>query len=522
MMTNEKSNRKSPNLLKSVVVFGGAMVLAKFSGFAREIVLAAFYGAGTVSDAFILAFTIPDSLLGLVGASVAACFIPMYHRTSDKARFVRNIMTCLLIIGLLFSVIFALIPGALVRFFAFNIDSEVFELAVFFVRYMVWAAIFMLLMGIYGAKLEIEGAFFSSGTRSVWRNGTIILGLVLGALFNNNLFIALAPVAGSALAMVVMAAVCQKQGYAYRPYLDMHSPELKQVLILSGPILLSKISNLINIMINRNFAATLPEGTISHLHYASKIATLIAALFGYALSTVLYPHMSRLVAEGNMAKLKDTITRGIMQVLGIMIPLCICLFVLAQPGVRILFQRGSFTVDDTVRTAANLRMYALLVLANGLSPLLLRAFFAVQNTKVPAAVSFVAVLVSLVLSFVLIEPLGAEGLALAVSLSGLLTACLLFVFLRKKLGAMGLLGQLPEMFKICLASGIVGIGIWFAASALPLMSIPVWQSVILCAILMAVTGLFYFFLMIIMKCTIAFEVIHEVARLLKRKKSNND
>ena len=486
---------------------GIAALLTRLSGFARDIVLAAFFGAGAVSDAFILAFTIPDTLLVFVSGAVAASFIPMYHRVIDKTKFTRNIMTCLLLTGILFSVIFTMLPGALVRLFAFQVAPETFELAEYFVRYMVWSAAFALLVEIYNARLEINGAFFSSGIRNLWRNAVIIIGLALGAVYNNNLMIALAPVAGSALCMISLSLGCRKHGFTYRPYLDIRSPELKQTLILTGPIFLSNAAGQIKAIISRNFAASLPVGTISALDYSFKVAGLFAALIGQALFTVLFPHMSKLAADSDMRRLKSTLTRSIMCILAIMLPICAVVAVLAEPGVRILFERGSFTPEDTALTAACLRMYALIAFTASINPLLMRAFYAIQNTKTPARISIASVIASTGLNLLFIGPLGAEGLALSGSLSGLLMTMLLLIFLRKKMGRLGMRAKLQELVKIAFAAGAVGTGAWLTANALPLMIASALWSAFLCSVIAVGSALLYAILLILLKSKTASEIM---------------
>jgi len=499
--------KKSHPLLKSVIIAGVVIALAKTMGFIREIALAAFYGAGTISDAFILACAIPDTLLYFISVSAASSFIPMYHRAEDKTRFTQNIMTCLILIGLLVSVIFTVFPGALVKLFAFQINMETFELAEYFVRYMIWSAIFILLTQIYNARLEIEGKFFSAGMRSVWLNATIIIGIILSAASGCSLTAALAPVAGAALCMFSLAAVCRRQSYTYRPYLDIHSPELKQILLLMCPLFLSTAAVEIKTIIDRNFAALLPVGAISSLNYANKMTLLFIALIGQPLFTVLFPYMSRLAADDDIVHLKSVLTRGIAYIMVITLPICIGVIVLAQPGVRVLFQRGLFTADDTIHTASCLVMYAPILISGSINPLLMRVFYAGQNTRIPAIISIVTLIASITFNFLLMGPLGAKGLALSTSLSSMLTIPLLLVFLRKKLGPLGTRSHLPEFVKLVFAAGVMGAGAWFAANALPLMSVPALQSILLCSALAAAAALVYIVLLLLLKSSIAFYII---------------
>jgi len=496
-------------------MLGIAIMLSRIVGFAREITLATFHGADIVSDAFILALTIPDSLIVFIGSAVAASFIPMYHRVKKHTNFTRNIMTCVLVIGLAFSIIFTIFPGVLVRLFAFQLEPETFEIAVFFVRYMVWTASFNLLMDVYNAYLEIKGAFFSAGIRVLWRNLVVVIGLVLGYINDYNLIVALSPVVGSALSLFVLSIISRKYGYTYKPQMDINSSDLKQVMALVVPMFFASASGQLNMIVSKNFAATLPVGSISYLNYSSRVAGLFGALFGSTLYTVLYPHISMLAVSNDLTKFKSVLTRGIMYMTAIMLPLSIGLIVLAEPGMRILFERGYFTAIDTVQTASILRMYAGLVLFGSIKPLIVRGFYAVQDTKTPAKISIAGVAVSVLLHYILLDYLGVKGLALATSLAGGLTMLLQMVFLRRKLGCLGLRSNLPEFFKLLLATLSMGGFVWLASDMLPLTAVPVWKSVLLCFVVITLGVAVYGILLLVMKNRLALEAFRSVANLSK-------
>ena len=510
--------RKSHTLIKSALVLGFATVITRMIGFGREIVLAAFYGAGNVSDAFILAFSIPDVLLFFVSFSATSGFIPTYQRVFDKTVFTRNIMTCLIIFGLLFSAVFTMIPGALVRVFAFFINEETFEIAVFFVRYMVWSAVFILLTAIYKAKLEIKGSFFSAGTQSFWGNIIIIAGIIAGATSGYNILVALAPVAGNALCVLVLASRCKKHGYSYRPYLNIKSPELRHMLLLIGPMFISTASNELYMIINRNFAASLPAGAISALNYSAKVQTLLAALIGSSVFTVLFPHMSKIAAVGDRKGVMDILSRSIVYIMAIVLPIGVGVVILAQPIVRVFFERGAFTSGDTFLTASCLRMYAFVIITHSINPLITRAFYAIQNAKAPAYASLATLLASVGLNFLLITPLGVRGLALSASFANMLATIILLILIRRKLGNLGLWSKLPEFAKMLAATGIMGVGVWLASGALPLMSATALQSLLLCAMLAFCAAAVYAALLLLLRSKTAFEAVGMVVGVIKKKR----
>jgi putative peptidoglycan lipid II flippase len=516
------STKKPHALLKSAAIVAVASALAKLTGFAREIVLAAFYGAGTTSDAFILAFTIPDMLLLFVSASVASSYIPMYYRTEDKTKFTRSLMSYLLIIGLVFSAIFTAFPQVLARLFAAQADAETLALASYFLQYMVWSAPFILLTDIFNAQLEIYGNFFSAGIRSMWRNGVVILGLVIGAISGQNIYIAMAPVVGSALCVASLALACRKQGFAYRPEIVSHVSEIKQMLFIAAPIFLSTSVNEINTIVSKNFAASLSSGAISALNYSSKVHVLLVSLIGSPLIIVLFPHMSKLASDKRIGEIKNTLTRSILFLTGIMLPICIGAILLAQPLIRIMFQRGNFTEMDTVETASCLQMYALMLVTSSIISLLIRGFYVLKDAKIPARISIAAAGVNIAAVFLLAKPMGVQGLALATTMSSWFNAALLLVFLRKKLGHLGLRNNWAEFMKIAFASLFMGGGVWFIASKLPLMTTGTLWSLILCGVVAAVGAIVYATLLMFFRSKVAFEVAIMILKFIdqKRKKAS--
>jgi len=508
---------KSKTLIKSAVLLGVATALSKILGFAVEIAVSALFGTGAVADAFILAYSIPNTLLALLAAAIGVSFIPMYHRVDNKVKFSQNIMTCLLVIGLLFSIIFTFFPNALIRLFAFQIASETFEIATFFVRYMVWSAAFILLSYVYDAHLQISGAFFSSGIQHIWRKVSVILGLVLGVYFDFNLIIALAPVVGNILCLLFLAYKSYKNGYIYKPYLNIRSPELKQVIILVAPIFLVTATSQIDTVISRNFAASLPVGSIAHLHFSSTLAGLFIHLFGHVFVTVLFPHLSKLASDNNIERLKNATKNGFIYVTAIMLPLSIGVFALAEPGVRIAFERGLFTAEDTLSTAAILKMMAPYVYLSTIGPIIVRAFYAVCDTKTPSIVAITQVILTIVLNFLLIGPLGARGLALATTLRAVSGVWILFVVFRKKFGKLGLRNNLSEFIKISLATGLMGGSVLLAAHLLPLMTAPLMQSILLCCVIIVGAMIMYGMLLLLMRSKTAREVVDIVRDYAARK-----
>jgi putative peptidoglycan lipid II flippase len=226
----------------------------------------------------------------------------------------------------------------------------------------------------------------------------------------------------------------------------------------------------INQIIDRSLASSLASGTVSALNYASKVNNVFSALMGAAIGTAFYPKMSELAAAGDTDALKAQITNGIKLLLPILVPLALGLILLAEQLVRILLERGAFRPEDTARTAQCLRLYAIGLLAGNLNPLLSRAYYAQQKTRLVAVLSAISVAIGIALDFLLIGPLQARGLALATSVSTTISFVLYYVFLRRTFGPLRFFTNRLEWLKFGLALSAMSGFVWLGKDCLPLLT----------------------------------------------------
>jgi putative peptidoglycan lipid II flippase len=259
--------------------------------------------------------------------------------------------------------------------------------------------------------------------------------------------------------LVYLLTAVYRKGYVYRPVLDFKMPGLRMLLILLAPIILVSLIGNIDQIVDRNFASSLESGSISSLNYAAKIIGLITALVGTSVATVIYPRMSEIAAQGTEKDIRSYITAGFQKLVPLLLPAMAGIIILAKPLVRILFEHGVFTSDDTIRTAESLQMYAPLIIAASLNIILTRAFFSMRDTKTPAAISIICLAVSVGLKFLLIGPLAHRGLALSSSIVSILSMILLLFALRRRLGLLRLKRLGMEWLKIILATFVMSIAV---------------------------------------------------------------
>jgi putative peptidoglycan lipid II flippase len=302
-------------------------------------------------------------------------------------------------------------------------------------------------------------------------------------------------IVGNLFSLLILVLGTRTTDLRYKPRIDLADPHLRRFFILLGPVMLSSIVVEINQIIDRNLASSLASGTVSALNYASKVNNVFSGLMGASIGVAFYPKMSELAAAGDTDALKAQVVNGIKLLLPMLVPLALGLILLAEPLIRLLLERGAFRPEDTARTAQCLRLYAIGLLAGNLNPLLSRAYYARQKTRLVAILSTVSVAIGIALDFLLIGPLQARGLALATSVSGTVSFILFFTFLRRALGSLQVFSSRLEWLKFGLALAAMSGLVWLGKAWLPLMAGSYQQTLFLTVGLVAAAALVYLALM---------------------------
>lgn len=506
-------------LLKSTLLVIIAGILLKLLGFLREITLAYVYGASVISDAFIIAFTIPTVVLAFIGGSMSAVYIPMYYKQQKRADlFTSNIVNLFLLIGLAFSLFITFIPQALVFLFASQLGPETFALASMLLRIMIWSTVPILLAEIYRGYLQIHNAFFRASIANAFVNICVIIAILLSGWSDALFLMGVGAVIGNWLCLAALVISSRQHGLVYHPYLNIRDSSVKELLVLLLPVSFASMIGELNQIVDRNFASSLPVGAISSLNYANKLIGLIVALTGMALATVLFPQMSKFAADNNLASLKNYLTGSLKKLIPILLPITVGAVILAEPVVRLLFERGAFLAEDTRRTAECLQMYAICLVGNTVNQLSTKAFFALRNTKTPAVISAVSVGINIVLNFLLIGPLQHRGLALSTGIAATLAMVLLLLLLRKSLGPLGLYGEWGELLKTVLASALMGAAVWNGYRLLPVMTVGVLQCAVYTALLTGLGLVLYVLLHAILRTEFLRDSLRQLLALLAKRR----
>ncbi|EQK42050.1 MULTISPECIES: murein biosynthesis integral membrane protein MurJ [Paraclostridium] len=429
---------------KAAVGLMAATLIAKILGFGRELALASAYGASGTSDAFLVAMNIPAVIFSAIGTSLGTAFIPLYcdleAKQGKKAslRFSNNVLNIVVLLCLITSLVGVVFTEPIVKLFAVGFKGETLTQAIYFTRVLILGMAFLGMSYIMMAFLQVKENFVIPGLMSVPYNMLIIISIFLSVTINPNL-LPWGTLIGLSLQFIFQYPFARKKGFKYRPYINLKDEYLKRMLWLIGPVLIGVAVTQVNSIVDRTIASTLVEGSISALNYATKLNQFVMGMFIVSISSVIYPMLSKLSTENNKKKFKESIVTAINVVTLIIIPISVGAIILAEPIVKLLFQRGEFDARATQMTAIALIFYSIGMLGFGLRDILGKIFYSLQDTKTPMINGIIAMVLNIVLNlaFVKYTNMGLGGLAFATSISSLVTIALLSVSLRRKIGAFG-------------------------------------------------------------------------------------
>jgi putative peptidoglycan lipid II flippase len=393
-------------------------------GFLRDVVIAGVFGAGAELDAYLVGQGLMNLVLALVAGAMAKATVPVLagQRTTDGAsRSVSHTLSVVLTVTLLVlglgSLIMALAADMVVAVLAPGFHGTQADLAAFLARIMLIATVFISGTNLLAAAAEAHRRFFWSGIQGVPFNLIMIGSAIwLGPRYGITA-LAVGFVLGSLARLLCQLVPLRALGLRVRASLDVRDPGFRSIATLVPPLLLGSALGNVNTMVDRAVGSMVGEGTISSLGYAWRIIGLGETLLVASLLTALYPAFGAAAAGRNLDEMRRLVGRGLATVATVLLPVCGFLVVCAVPLVALLFEHGSFGPNDTQRTATAVLWYAPALLALGWREMVVRASYALGDTRRPVVVALVAMAVNVVGDLSLGLSFGIRGLAASTSLS---------------------------------------------------------------------------------------------------------
>jgi putative peptidoglycan lipid II flippase len=504
---SEIRNPKPASVARSAGIVSIAVMGSRVLGLVRELIFAAFFGAGFATDAFIIAFRIPNLLRDLFGeGALSAAFVTTFtaklNTEGEKsawrlANLVNNglfiVLSGIALLGIIFSPqIVSLLMD--IRPKTGVIDpvkaALTFDLAVQMTRIMFPFLLMISLAAVAMGVLNTKGIFGVPASASTMFNvGSIFGGLLCSYFFAPDYIAGITSAilqgqppqlseAAAARAIIGMAigtligGVCQwliqvpslrKVGYRWQPIVSFQDEGVRQVMRLMAPAIIGAAAVQVNVLVSTNFASGLGEGPVSWLNYAFRLIQFPIGVFGVAISTATITKTAREAAQGNLDEFRKTVTSSLRLTMLMTIPSTIGLVVLAKPIIGMIYERGRFTTADTNQTADALMFYALGLTAYSAIKVVAPAFYALKDTRIPMVASVLSIITNYFVAKLSIEyfGIGHRGLALSVSAVALINFAVLFFFLRRKLGGIEGWGLSLAFVKIVVAALLMGVACCF-------------------------------------------------------------
>ena len=436
------------SLLRNFATVGGATAVSRVLGFVRDIFMAAALGTGPVADAFFVAFRFPNLFRRLFAeGAFNSAFVPLFARRLEGegeqsarafgSESLSALLTALLIFTALAEIampflMYGLAPG-------FLDDPEKFDLTVFLTRIALPYLTLVSLLAFFSGVLNARGRFAAAALAPALLNVVFIAALlfILWKGWHDS------PRAGEALAVAVliggvaqlaMVMIAARRAGTLLPLRRPRlTPGVRRLIRLGIPGVISAGIIQINIVVG-TMIASLQDSAVSYLYYADRLYQLPLGVVGIAIGVVLLPDLSRQLRAGRQDVANHQMNRGLEFSMALTLPAAAALFVIAEPVINVLFERGSFTASDTDMTAAALLGFSIGLPAFVLVKVFSPGFFAQEDTKTPMWFAGVSLVVNVVLSLSLFPFLQHVGIALATSVAAWINALLLAITLQRRGG----------------------------------------------------------------------------------------
>ena len=520
-----------------------AVFLSRILGLVREQVFAALFGASNATDAYQIAFRIPNLLRDLFAeGAMSAALVPTFiqvQKEKGKERgwqVATRVFVVLFVFVCFLAVLGIIFADQLVGFYASAYHSVPgkFELTVRMTQIMMPFFPLVALAAAFMAILNACGKFFIPSFASALFNlFSILTGVILARIFPHY---GRAPIEGMAYGVLVGGAVqalvqwpvLLKEGYRPRwngpeQQRAFQDPALRRMMLLMIPGTVGLAATQINILVNSVFATSVGAGAVSWLNYAFRLMQFPIGIFGVSLATATLPVFSRAWTNSNPLEAQSALLKSVKRVFAINFPASAGLAFLGVPIISLIFEHGRFTEQDTISTAQALAAYAVGLTAYSVVKVLVPVCYAMGETRVAVFSSFFSVITNLIFNFLFVKKLGFIGLAMGTSLTAILNAVLLWLLISKKMRALAVSAKTGELLfsllKYGFAALVMGVVVWVVNDyglSLLFQGNPFWLKLLKVGVGLGLGVGIYLLLSILLKCQETLEMLDLFKRRLGR------
>ncbi|MEW5768786.1 MAG: murein biosynthesis integral membrane protein MurJ [Pseudomonadota bacterium] len=460
------------NLLRALASISSMTLLSRILGFARDAIIARAFGAGAATDAFFVAFKLPNLLRRLFAeGAFSQAFVPVLaeyknRRGEDETRVLIGRVATVLTVALLAVTALGVLAAPLIVLVSapgFTATPDKFQLTVDLTRIVFPYIVFISLVSLAAGVLNTFSRFMLPAFTPVLLNVAMILAAAVAAPWFDPPVLALAWGAflGGILQLAIQIPALKRMNLLPRWDWAPNDPGVRRILKLMGPAALGVSVAQISLLINTLFASFLATGSVSWLYYADRLMEFPSGMLGVALGTILLPSLAKHHADNDTAEYSKLLDWGLRMTLLLAAPAAVGLGVLATPLIATLFQYGEFGAHDLEMTRQALVAYSVGLVGIILVKVLAPGFYARQNIRTPVKIALFTLLATQAMNLAFIWPLKHAGLALAIGLGACINAAILYYQLRKQAIFLPQPGWSAFLIKLALALAAMGAGLWF-------------------------------------------------------------
>ncbi|MEW5786310.1 MAG: murein biosynthesis integral membrane protein MurJ [Pseudomonadota bacterium] len=492
------------NLLRALAAVSSMTLLSRVLGFMRDAITAHAFGAGAATDAFFVAFKLPNLLRRMFAeGAFSQAFVPILAEYKNK----RGEEATRLLVSKVATMLFLVLAGVaalgvvgaplivLISAPGFTADPDKFQLTADLTRIVFPYILFISLVSLAGGILNTFSRFMVPAFTPVLLNVAMILAALFAAPWFDPPILALAWGAflGGALQLALQVPALMKLKLLPRWDFDPRDEGVRRILKLMAPAALGVSIAQISLLINTLFASFLDTGSVSWLYYADRLMEFPTGLLGVALGTILLPSLAKHHADNDTGQYSKLLDWGLRMTIMLAAPAALALGLVAVPLISTLFFYGEFSAQDVEMTRQALLAYSVGLMGIILVKVLAPGFYARQNVKTPVKIAILTLVATQAMNLAFIGPLGHAGLALSIGLGACLNAGVLFHKLRTQAIYQPQPGWRMFLGKLALALIAMGLFLWFAmAGEARWLTYPFTSRILHLGALVAGGGLVYF------------------------------
>ena len=467
--------RQAGRIARSTAFFSVATAASRIAGLVREVVAASYYGVYGPMSAFTIAFQVPNLVRALFAdAALQPAFVPVFTEQLERKNYreaFRMASTLLLLVTLVLGAItalFVLAAPVLMPLFAPGFEGEILDLTVTLSQVLFPI---LILLGVSGVVVGVLNSYDRFGAFAIsplfWNLTIIAVVIALAPAFDGQDRIyayAIGILLGTVVQLAIPAFDLRNTPFKFEWSFEWRNPDVRRVLLLMLPVTISLGLINFNLLINSLFGSLVSHESPAAIDKAFRIYQLPQGIFSVAIATVLFPTLARFASRGEMENLRATMANGMRQILFVLVPAAAAVLVLSVPMIRLVYQRGEFTPEQTTLVATALFWFAFSLPTNGLYLLQTRTFFSLQQPWRATGLAALDLVVSALGALLLYKPFGTGGIVAGTGIGTTAAVVAQAVILRREFGGL----EFKQLF-------LTGTKITLAAAALAGVSYGVWD-----------------------------------------------